>query len=132
MRFLQRYPTSMMHMLFTSWLKSTLLSRPFGGRGKSHSDFLYLLMDFTKEANNDNAFVNLTSPEVACWLWGPMGPTTHTDMLSRAAPRPARPSTSTYYQDPWRQDLTRRQWPELHGVQISSHRPPSSSTLDSH
>jgi hypothetical protein len=89
----------MMHMLFTSWPKSTLLSLPFDGRGKLHYDFLYLLMDFTKEANNSNAFVNLTSPEVACWLWGP---TTHTDGLSRAVPRPAQPSTSTYYQDPWR------------------------------
>jgi hypothetical protein len=30
-------------------------------------------MDFRKEANKGYALVNLTSPEVACWSWGPYG-----------------------------------------------------------
>jgi hypothetical protein len=31
------------------------------------------MMDFRKEANEGYAFVNLTSPEVACQMWGPHG-----------------------------------------------------------
>jgi hypothetical protein len=47
-------------------LELALLSSPFGSWGKSHYDFLYLSMDFRKEANNGYTFINLTSLEVSC------------------------------------------------------------------
>jgi hypothetical protein len=58
-------------------------------REKSHYDFLYLPMDFRREANKGYAFVNLITPKAACRSWGAMGATTRTCGFSRVAPRPA-------------------------------------------
>jgi hypothetical protein len=42
-----------------------LLPLPFSGSGKLQYDFFYLLLSFRKEANNGNAFINLTTTEGA-------------------------------------------------------------------